>query len=98
MSNSAKGLSSCLNGDHPALALQGEHCGAYTHTATKVKLSKRNKVGSMLSLLSAYCGNYRSPQPPVCVEEEETHHTGSEQRAVLEKCLPAHNKCLYKKH
>lgn len=98
MSNSAKGLSSCLNGDHPALALQGEHYGAYTHTATKVKLSKRNKVGSMLSLLSAYCGNYRSPQPPVCVEEEETHHTGSEQRAVLEKCLPAHNKCLYKKH
>lgn len=98
MSNSAKGLCSCLNGHHSALALQGGHCDACTHTATKVRLSKRDKVRSVLSLLSAHFGNYRPLQPPVCVEEEKTHHTGSDQRAVLAKCLPAGNKYLYKKH
>lgn len=79
-----------------ALVLQGEHCGAYTHSATEVKLSRREEVGPVLSLLSAFCGNYRPHQPPVCVEEEKTHPTGSDQRAVLAKCLLACNKCLHK--
>lgn len=80
-----------------ALALQGEHCDAYTPTGKKVKLRKGDKVDSVLSLLSAYCGNYRPPQPPVCVEEENTHHTGSDQRAVLAKCFSACMKSIKKR-
>lgn len=76
-----------------APALQREHHTAYIHSATEVKLSERDKVGSGLSLLSAYCGNL---DPSTL--EEKTHHTGSDQRAVLAKCLPACNKCLHEKH
>lgn len=100
MSNSAKGFPSGVNGDHLNVhsPCKGNTVVLTTHTAKEVKLSKRDKVGSVLSLLSAYCGNYRPLQPPVCVEEEKNQHTGLDLRTVLVKCLPVCNKCLYEKH
>lgn len=94
MSNSAKGFSSCLNGDHLNVhpPCKGSCCAAYTHSATEVKLSRRDKVGSVLFCLPTV--EITDPW----ILEEKTHHTGSDQRAVLTKCLPACNKCLCEKH